>query len=260
VPDSLVDPVVDRDVLQIAADGTALARFGDIGHFLIERDTVTCDLCVQPDAPELVPVVFGNILASICWRRGQLALHGSAVAIDGRAVLLLGRIATGKSVLAAALAQRGHVLLSDEVATVANGQCLPSGAPLQLADDALAAAGIDPAGLPLYANFSLPKRHWMLGPAPEPRPYPVAAVFCLEKGEADVAVWPRKLEEGMAAAAVLNQFYWRDMLDVLDTRTAAERETEILIETAVIYRFQVPRSLDRVAEIVAEIERIVATS
>ncbi len=121
-----------------------------------------------------MPVVFGNVLACICWRRGQLALHGSAVAIDGRVVLLLGRVATGKSVLAAALARRGHIVLSDEVATVANGQCFSVGAaPLQLADDALLAAGIDPEPLPLYSNFPIPKRHWTGGPAPQPWPYPV---------------------------------------------------------------------------------------
>ncbi len=260
VPDNLVGPVVDRGVLQIAADGTALARFDDIGYFLIERDKVTCDLCVQPDAPELVPVVFGNVLACICWRRGQLALHGSVVAIDGRAVLLLGRIATGKSVLAAALARRGHIVLSDEVATVANGQCFPSGAPLQLADDALLAAGIDPEPLPLYSNFPIPKRHWTGGPAPQPRPYPVAAVLRLGKADPDAPVEPELLDGRDAAEEILGQFYWTDMLDVLDSRVWAEREAAALAAAAAIYRFPVPRDLTRVDEVVARIEGIAVAS
>lgn len=260
VPDSLVDPMVDRPVLQMTADGTALVRLESIGYFLVEGSRVTCDLCLQPDAPELVPAVFGNVLAAICWRRGQLALHGSAVAIDGRAVLLLGRIATGKSVLAAALARRGHILLADEVATVAGGDCFPAGAPLQLADDALIAAGVDPTGLPRYDAFALAKRHWSFGPAPEPRPYPVSAVFCLEKTDPDAALAPCRLQGDAAEAAILREFYWTDMLDVQSSRAWAEREVTRLGQGAGIYRFPVPRRLDRLDETAAEIERIAATN
>lgn len=255
VPAELADPPFDRSVLQIAADGTALARFDGIANFLIEDGRVTCDLEVEPDAPELVPVIFGNVLACICWRRRQLALHASAVAIDGKAVLLPGPVATGKSVLAEALARRGHVVLTDEVAVVRDGLCFPCGAPLQLADDALAAAGIDPAPLPLYENFPIPKRHWNLMRAPELRPYPIAAVFRLSKGEPGAALEPVLLAGEEVADTVLEQYYWKDMLTLLDSRTWAERDAEVLADRAAIYRLAVPRSLDRIGEAAELIER-----
>lgn len=253
VPGALADPVADRSVLQIAADGTALARFPGIGRFLIRERTVVCELEVEPDAPELVPVIFGNVLACICWRRGQLALHGSAVAVDGSAALLIGPIATGKSVLAAALARRGHAVLGDELTAVRQGECLPAGAPLQLADDALQAAGIDPEPLPVYRNFPIPKRHWIGGATAEPRPYPVAAVIRLRKGEADS---PPEAERA-AADAILEQFYWPGMLDLRGSRAVAAGEAERLAERARIYRLAVPRRLDRIEETAEFIENLV---
>src|SRR4051812_43369704 len=194
VPAALDHPIVDYSVLQIAADGTALVRLPGIGHFLLREAEVLFALDTEPDAPEVTAAIFGNVLACICWRGGQLALHGSAVAIAGRAVLLLGPVATGKSLLAAALARRGHCVLADEVAAVADGACHPAGSLLSLADDALSAAGIDPGALPQYANFPIPKRLWTAGPRPEPRPYPIAAVLRLAKAEPDAPNQPERLD------------------------------------------------------------------
>jgi len=248
VPEALADPVVDLPVMQIAADGTALVRLDGIGHFLLEGAEITCALETEPDAPEVTAAVYGNVLACIGWRRGQLALHGSAVAIDGRAVLLLGPREIGKSLLAAALARRGHCVLSDEVAAVAGGRCFPAGSMLSLADDALLAAGIAPDALPQYTNFPIAKRLWIAGPRPQPRAYEIAAVLRLRKAEADAPIEPELLESDAAIETVLDQFYRRDMLRILESGIGAGREAEALIAAAPVFRFPVPRSLDRVEE------------
>jgi hypothetical protein len=203
VPPALADPVVDLSVMQIAADGTVLIRLPGIGDFLQQGDEVVFTLDTDPDAPEVTAAIFGNVLACICWRRGQLALHGSAVAIDGRALLLLGPRETGKSVLAAALARRGHCMLSDEVAAVAGGRCFPAGSMLSLADDALIAAGIAPDPLPQYTNFPIAKRLWIAGARPEPRPYEIAAVLRLRKADAGASIEPVRLDSDAATEAVL---------------------------------------------------------
>jgi hypothetical protein len=257
VPESLADPVVDLSALQIAADGTVLVRLGGIGRFLLRETEVLCDLETEPDAPEITAGIFGNVLACICWRRGQLALHGSAVAIGDRAVLLLGPAAKGKSLLAAALARRGHAVLSDEVAVVADGKCYPAGSMLSLADDALMAAGEDPEPLPQYTNFPIPKRLWIAGPPPEPRPYAIAAVLRLKKAEPDAPTRLERLEGEEAIAAVIDQFYRRDMLGVLDTCITARREAEMLAAVAPIYRFPIAHDLARVEEVADRIAELV---
>ena len=67
----------------------------------------------------LVEIYFlGWILAYWLERRGIVALHGAAVAIDGQAVVFLGGNHAGKSTLAAALMERGYALLSDDVVPI----------------------------------------------------------------------------------------------------------------------------------------------
>jgi hypothetical protein len=256
VPSSLDDPVFDLDVLQIAGDGTVLVRFAAIGRMLLHHDQVICDLEVPFDAPVMTSVLFGSVLACICWRRGQLSLHGSAVALAERTVLLLGRAETGKSLLAAILAQRGHVVLSDEVAAVSGKRCFPGAGPLSLADDALATAGIDAEPLPCYDNFRIPKRLWSGAALPEPRPYPVAAVVCLAKAAADAPNQPRRLAGEDAVAAILHQVFWPGMLQVLDGESVARREAEQLAAAVPIYQFPVARDLGRIGEAAAMVEAL----
>jgi len=250
VPEALADPVLDLPALQIVADGTALVRLNGIGRFLLRGAEVICALETEPDAPEVTAAIYGNVLACICWRRGQLAFHGSAVAIENRAVLMLGPRELGKSLLAAALARRGHCVLSDEVAAVSGGRCFPAGSMLSLADDALVAAGIAPEALPQYTNFPIAKRLWIAGPRPQPRPYEIAAVLRLRKAEADAdaPIEPERLDRDAAIETVLDQFYRRDMLRILESGVGAGREAEALIAAAPVFRFPVPRSLDRVEE------------
>jgi hypothetical protein len=248
VPSALADPVLDLEALQIAADGTALVRLSGIGCFLLRGSEVIYALETEPDAPEVTAAIYGNVLACICWRRGQLAFHGSAVAIDGRAVLLLGPRELGKSVLAAALARRGHGMLSDEVAAVAGARCFPAGSMLSLADDALIAAGIAPDALPQYTNFPIAKRLWFAGPRPEPRAYEIAAVLRLRKAEVDAPIEPVRLESEAAIETLLDQFYRREMLTILETGIVARREAKALVAAIPVYRFPVPRTLDRIEE------------
>jgi hypothetical protein len=256
VPESLENPLLDLEVLQIGSRGTALVRFRGIGRFLIHKRRVLSDLEIRRDAAELTAVIFGNVAAAICWRRGQLALHGSAVAVGGRAVLLLGRADTGKSLLAGALALRGHSVLGDEVAAVARRRCFPAGSALCLADDALEALGIARRGLPQSRRWRISKRLWRGGPAPEPRPYPIAAVVCLKKGDPDGRNRMRRLKGEAAVEAILNQVFRRGMLAILDSEKAALREARALARTVPVVEFKVARDLACIDVAAAAIEKL----
>ena len=63
-----------------------------------------------------LPVFFyGSVTALLLARRGAAPLHGSAVAIDGHAVLICGPSGSGKSTLAAGLISCGGRLISDDL-------------------------------------------------------------------------------------------------------------------------------------------------
>lgn len=74
-------------------------------------------LRIEPGADpiEVRNFLYGTGLGMICHQRGIFPLHGSCLSLGGRAVIFSGRSGAGKSTLAAALTQRGHTMLSDDV-------------------------------------------------------------------------------------------------------------------------------------------------
>lgn len=77
-------------------------------------------LLVDPDPgvplPAAITYLLGTTLTALLYQRGGMALHGAAVALDGRAHLLVGPSGRGKSTLSAALCTLGCTLLCDDVA------------------------------------------------------------------------------------------------------------------------------------------------
>ena len=63
--------------------------------------------------------LLGPVLGLVLRLRGITCLHASAVEIHGRAVIFPGEEGAGKSTTAAALARRGHSVLSDDVVALA---------------------------------------------------------------------------------------------------------------------------------------------
>ena len=75
-----------------------------------------------------IPIfILGTVFGILLHQREQIVLHASAVRVNGKAVLFCGPSGAGKSTLAAALAQHGYPLVTDDFCTIAlNG----SGPPL----------------------------------------------------------------------------------------------------------------------------------
>jgi hypothetical protein len=63
--------------------------------------------------------LLGPILGVLMRRKGIACLHASAVSVNGKAVLFAGDAGAGKSTTAAAMARRGHAVLSDDVVAIA---------------------------------------------------------------------------------------------------------------------------------------------
>ncbi|GGD73200.1 hypothetical protein GCM10010911_33810 [Paenibacillus nasutitermitis] len=88
----------------------------DVAVFRIEEGV---SIHVSP-VPECDPgkirlYVLGTCMGILLLQRGILPLHGSAVAIDGKAYAIVGHSGAGKSTLATVLLNMGFQLLSDDV-------------------------------------------------------------------------------------------------------------------------------------------------
>lgn len=69
--------------------------------------------------PAAVSILLGPLAGIVLSLRGSTCIHASAIAMAGHAVALAGTSGAGKSTTAAALAARGHALLTDDLVVLA---------------------------------------------------------------------------------------------------------------------------------------------
>jgi hypothetical protein len=127
VPESLAAPSAAGPTWQIAGK-QFLMRIPDIARFLLNDGA---EIVVAPEseasAADIPIFILGTVFGILLHQREQIVLHASAVRVNGKAVLFCGSSGAGKSTLAAALAQRGYPLVTDDFCTLtAEG----TGAPL----------------------------------------------------------------------------------------------------------------------------------
>lgn len=128
--------------------------------------------------------LLGQVIGFALRLRGRVSLHAGCAIVSGRAVAFAGPSSAGKSTLAAALAARGDVVLSDNITTLReeDGTFLAFPGPHRflLADDAAAAIYGDASRFPIVSATS-EKRLVAATPAVEREARPLAAVFILDR-------------------------------------------------------------------------------
>lgn len=152
-------------------------------------ETMRLTLDESADLDDACELLTATVFSCVLSQRGLTCLHASVVAIEDRAVALIGAKGAGKSTLALALARRGGRLVSDDVAavTVHDGTCWVAvgRAALRMRPDSAATLGAGFTALrPVWATAppSLDKRYYEAGDhtgACAPTPLPLAGVFLL---------------------------------------------------------------------------------
>lgn len=178
----VLDGATARGVLWQAAAGRFLLDLPGVARYLVEGGhTVTIEPCLGGDEAAAEHFLKMTPLAALLYQRGLVVFHAAAVADERGVVLLAGESGAGKSVLLAALLQRGWTMLADDLAVVApdgQGRLLvqPMYPEISLWPDAVKRLGIDPASLRLCdANrygCALPERF-------AGRPLPLRAIYWL---------------------------------------------------------------------------------
>jgi hypothetical protein len=136
----------------------------------------------EPGAPPETLRLFllGSAFGALLHQRGELLLHGSSVATDQGAILLLGRSGHGKSTVAALLSRGGRRLLGDDKAVIlrkGDNMLLYAG-PQQswLWRDAIDRMGIEESELAGKRN-GRDKYAWQAGPPVSNRPCPIYRIY-----------------------------------------------------------------------------------
>ncbi len=190
---------------------------------------------------DVTPYVLGPVAGFILRLRGLVCLHASAVAVGGRVLVFLGQSGAGKSTTAAAFADLGYRVLSDDIVALAGQQnelwVQPAYPFLRLLPEALDALNqgrpaTDRHRLPLSQAPASDKFHLNLGQTAafsfQSEALPLAGVYLLDT----------RLDD--EAAPLLKPTSARDALITLTTHTYGNR---LLDKTMRSYEFKLLSNL-----------------
>lgn len=153
------------------------------GSFLIRDGREIAVALLPAEAEATVRLnLLGVALAVAQHQRGRLVLHGSVVAVAGRAVAFLGGSGWGKSTLAASLHAAGYPLIADDLVSLefVDGVALahPAYPQQKLWPDTATALGTDPATLPPLIATATKRALRLGGPFPT-EPLPLQRLYVL---------------------------------------------------------------------------------
>ena len=151
ISDVDVPPMLEQFDLEGAAYKAAVGVFwlelANIATYRATKDHIQVWRHSNGTAQLVSNPILGKLMAAVHALRGNLALRGSTVQIDGRRVVICGQPGVGKTTIATALVQRGALLVSDDLTVVkptAAGTEVLMGPPIvRLWPDSAAALSID---------------------------------------------------------------------------------------------------------------------
>jgi|SRR5580658_910583 hypothetical protein len=101
------------------APGRFLLRVPGIVRFLLsDGHSVLYESEAAAEPGDIGAFLIGTAFGILLHQRGQIVLHASSVAVNGKAVLFMGVSGAGKSTLAAALGRQGYPLVTDDLCVV----------------------------------------------------------------------------------------------------------------------------------------------
>ena len=103
----------------VVKQGRVLFKIEDTGIFCVEKgERVVVSPLGKANMDKIRLYILGSCMGAILLQRKILALHGSAIEIDGMAYAIVGDSGAGKSTLAASFIANGYKILSDDVIPV----------------------------------------------------------------------------------------------------------------------------------------------
>ena len=189
----------------------------DVSRYLVRGgEEILVDQATGSRTDEVCAFLLGTAFGVLCHQRGIVPLHASGVDAADGCIAFVGKTGAGKSTLIAALAARGHPVISDDVFFFKPGErqqvtAWPGINRLRLWEDAVTALGLDQRGrereLRRFNKYIIPLR-----PPPNYKePRRLRRVYQLDTGPNGDRASVRQLQ-GAAAVEVLIQNIYRSGL------------------------------------------------
>jgi hypothetical protein len=206
---------------------------------------------VAPGAPVagVLPFLTGTAFGVLLLQRGLMVLHASAIATTRGAVLFCGRSGAGKSTLAAALSQRGHALIADDIAVIDRG---PDGHPhvrqdsrdIKLWADTLAGLALE-ARRRAEMQLRLGKYYVASDAADGPAVHRVAAIYVLEPSAEGASQASRSLGAAAASSRLRALAYRPRLVHAVLGEASHFAMSADIVRRVPVLSLRVPRGFDR---------------
>lgn len=131
-----------------AKENQLLLKIEDICSYYIQNGNSIVIDPVDGAANDTIRLfLLGSAFGALLHQRGLLVLHGSAIVVEGEAVIFLGNSGVGKSTLATAFAPRGYPVATDDVSAVSLESGVPCFPGLKLWHDTCEKLGVEKSEL-----------------------------------------------------------------------------------------------------------------
>jgi len=199
---------------------------------------------------ELQPWLAGPAWAALCYQRGLLITHASAVNFEDGAVAFCGRAGSGKSTTAAHLHALGYAMISDDLCRIeiSGGAVFvhPSTPRLRLRSDALVGLETQMPVTPLRTESRLEKT-LLWTPNWSRKPLPLKAIYLLNWGEHRL----RRLTGSAALHSFLQAASYRgDLIDSMERSASFMSSCIELLRRIPLWELSRPQEVERIGEIV----------
>jgi hypothetical protein len=218
-------------------------RVPEIGVYRVRRGR---EIIVTPASNagqrELRLFLLGSAWGALCYQRGLLCLHSSAVGTKDGAVVFGGPSGSGKSTVAAWLINRGFRFAGDDLcrfdpSTGGCPQVYPSAPRLKLWLEALGPLGRDEADLE-RDHFRQEKYHVPLPGAEKSRPLPLLGIYLLEWGDPGLI---RLTGRSALGRLVAGATYRGDLLEPMGRLAAHWERCAELVRRVPVWEFRRPK-------------------
>jgi hypothetical protein len=127
VPDALDQPLFSGVRFQTKV-GEFLLHVDNVAKYHVTNgDRIAIEASPNAEVDDIRLFLLGSAFGALIHQRGLLPIHGSAININGSAVIFSGHSGAGKSTIAAAFYNRGYSILSDDVSVLSLS---PDGKPM----------------------------------------------------------------------------------------------------------------------------------
>jgi hypothetical protein len=199
-----------------------LVRYNDGVEFWLERGLGILWAQWPPSfsLENTLSYLVGPIMGLLLRFRGAVCLHASAVNIGDRAIVFVGAEGTGKSTTAAAFAEQGFPVLSDDIVALVDREqrfhVLPAYRRINLWPDSVKLLYGSPDALPQITR-EWEKRCLRLGEDGktqfEERALPIAVIYILGDSRANSAKSVERLSQKAAMMTLVTNAYGTNILD-----------------------------------------------